>query len=404
MRKLFSLLLALLLLALSSGPAAANMAKPTWYGGVSGVPLPQADHQVSVQAERLTFDLRKAVEPARVTAEYRLHNGADAPVQLPVAFALYTSAKTDLKDARVEMAGRRVQVRPVWLYELLWPRVETWLQAHANLTPLAATVEKLQADEEYEQAQAPDQAMRAAVAATGLEIDRHNEGYRALRKFLVRGAGHGPGDPYESLAAVRLVASGEAAQLEGAWRAGAGRQTWPDPGSGGTYEEDFFESGTMLALLLFDLELPARETRTVRVFYSQQPTTDGIRGVAHFEYLLQPARRWAGFGTLEAEVLLPADWPLTGNLPLQRADRDGLIRYAASFPTLPTEDWLLSVQVPPGTLKTRGYPVTPIVIGLLVIGLLLLVLVVGVPLSMWLIIRAWRKRRRRGPPGGEVTT
>lgn len=374
------------------------MAKPTWYGDLSGVPLPQAEHQVAVEREHLTFDLRRSAQNPTVTAEYRIrHTGSEA-VQLPVAFALYTPAGTDLSSVRVEVDSQSVPVRPVWLYELLWRRVEAWIEAHPELAPRASEVQRLYGAEQHEQAAELDQALQAEVAAAGLPAHDDYRAYELLRERLASGRAGEPGDPYDAMAIVRLVATEEAASAEAAWRAGARRETWPDPQSGGTYQEDFFDAGGMLALLFFDVDLPAGSSRDVTIRYRQQATRDGLRQVLHFEYLLQPGRHWAAFGPLDAEVLLPADWPLVSNLPMVRADRDGAIRYAVALPGLPDGDWIFSVQVPEGTVRTNSYPIWPFVLALL-LGVLWLGALAA---FLWWLARVLRRRaagRSPAPPG-----
>mgnify|MGYP001416321571 CR=1 FL=1 len=105
----------------------------------------------------------------------------------------------------------------------------------------------------------------------------------------------------------------------------------------------------------FPLTLAPGQTGRLEVAYRQPPGRDFTRFVdrsLRYDYLLQPARHWAGFGSLE--VLAPAKRSLVANLPLTRA---GPSRYAGSFDRLPEVN--LSVFIAPGsgsgTLTSRWW-------------------------------------------------
>lgn len=63
-----------------------------------------------------------------------------------------------------------------------------------------------------------------------------------------------------------------------------------------------------------------------------------------YDYLLQPARHWASFGTLHVEVLTPTDRAVAVRPAL---DQVAPGKYVADFPGLPAEN--LSVFVAPGS-------------------------------------------------------
>lgn len=256
--RVLGLLLALLWLAAVAEPAAANMARIV-PGERAGAPFPQAEGYVGVTQERVTYDLRNSAMTPLVTAEYRLRAGSAGPMRLPVAFALYSLTTTPLQDARVSVDGQAVAVRPVWLHDLLWPRVQSWIREHPALAAQARKWQRLYDGKAYEQAEAVEKGLREAVTAAGLRADQDFDGYVALREAMAAGSAAAPGATRNPMAAVRLVAAAETDRLEGSWRQAP--ESWPDPRSGGAFSEPDLGTGGELALLIFDLDFrPGRRT------------------------------------------------------------------------------------------------------------------------------------------------
>jgi hypothetical protein len=74
-----------------------------------------------------------------------------------------------------------------------------------------------------------------------------------------------------------------------------------------------------LSWLLFDIDVPARGARTVDINYRQVASEERaarVNPICGFDYLLSPAKHWAGFGALSISVTAPEDATLTSNLPL----------------------------------------------------------------------------------------
>jgi hypothetical protein len=67
-------------------------------------------------------------------------------------------------------------------------------------------------------------------------------------------------------------------------------------------------------------------------------------------YVLAPAREWAGFGGLDAKVLLPAGWRAASS-PEMRRDADALV---ASWDSLPADSLAVTVQTNRGTREDEG--------------------------------------------------
>lgn len=121
---------------------------------------------------------------------------------------------------------------------------------------------------------------------------------------------------------------------------------WLDPFTGERYQPLGHGQGGAGPAWTFPLVLEAGEEAELEVSYRQTPGRDLSRFVAaahRYDYLLQPARHWSAFGTLEVEVLMPAGRSLQSNIPLQRT---GPNRYGASFEGLPEEN--LSLFLAPG--------------------------------------------------------
>jgi hypothetical protein len=92
--------------------------------------------------------------------------------------------------------------------------------------------------------------------------------------------------------------------------------------------------GEGVGLLLFHLDFAPGQTRSVIVRYDARADVDektNLNSTYGFDYLLSPARRWAGFGPLDISVRVPERASFASPLPFQR-DGD---TYRAHFAGLP---------------------------------------------------------------------
>ncbi len=139
--------------------------------------------------------------------------------------------------------------------------------------------------------------------------------------------------------------------------------------------------GRHLVWLTFRLEVGASATRTVTVRYEHaagDDTRQAVNTTFTYEYLLSPAKRWAGFGPLHLTIHLP---PGTALEAAQSLVRDG-DTYRADFPGLPEGELTFGVMSRKGLLfgmaQTTGY------------WLLLGALMLGVSLALSVRLgRAW---------------
>ena len=124
---------------------------------------------------------------------------------------------------------------------------------------------------------------------------------------------------------------------------------WLDPFTGAAYRppnsSDHRASDT--PLVTFTVPFAPEQTSLLEVEYAPDASRDYSRFVApawRYDYLLQPARHWASFGTLHVELLAPVDRAVAVRPALARVAPG---RYVADFPGLPEGN--LSVFVAPGT-------------------------------------------------------
>lgn len=139
---------------------------------------------------------------------------------------------------------------------------------------------------------------------------------------------HGPVQPAEA-PAVDLTLSGE----------------WLDPFTGERYTPKVWRRPGPVQFVSFTLPFGAGHERHLTVEYRQHPLRDRTRFIEsplRYDYLLLPARHWAGFGALEIAVLVPPGRSLHANLPLVREGPD---RYRLLQPGLPDQN--LSVFLAP---------------------------------------------------------
>jgi hypothetical protein len=99
-----------------------------------------------------------------------------------------------------------------------------------------------------------------------------------------------------------------------------------------------------LTWLVFRLDLPPGQARTVEVRYhhiAAQDLRTHVNPTYSYDYLLSPARSWAGFGALRLRVTLPdAAELLDSTVPLARDGAD----YRAELPGLPAGELTFSVS------------------------------------------------------------
>ncbi|HEX8283264.1 MAG TPA: hypothetical protein VF588_07910 [Pyrinomonadaceae bacterium] len=105
----------------------------------------------------------------------------------------------------------------------------------------------------------------------------------------------------------------------------------------------------------------------LRVRYEARPGAyaDAMSDAVYWQlgYVLAPARQWAGFGGLDAKVLLPEGWR-AASLPEMRREGDALV---ASWDALPADTLAVTVQTNESTVHDPGVFWK----ALLVLGLLL---------------------------------
>ncbi len=91
----------------------------------------------------------------------------------------------------------------------------------------------------------------------------------------------------------------------------------------------------------FRLDLPARGGGKLEATYRARYGTDRARQeymVRMVEYVLGPAKNWAGFGTLEVTILAPSDFAVASVPAIPRAENTGqTVRYSAIFQGVPAD-------------------------------------------------------------------
>ncbi|MCF8022874.1 MAG: hypothetical protein K9L17_09300 [Clostridiales bacterium] len=386
-KRLFLPVIFILALFLFSSPAAANISKTPWYSEISGVPYPQEENRVNVESEQLTFDLQEDITNARVSANYKLYNQGSQSINLPAAFALYASPWTDLETVSIEIDGVEKTTRPVWLYDLLWPRVKEWVEGHRDIVSMAGEIKQLKESGKTKPAELLDKTLYERLVSSGIALNVEDRTYETMKDFLAAGEFAGPGNPYESMEIVRLIAPGEVKKAGGAWKSESERTSWPDPLQEGTYNEQF-SPGPILGLVLFNIKIQANEKKDVLISYNQTPCRDDVNNIVHYQYLLQPASKWNSFENLNIQVLLPEDMPFASNLPLKH--KEG--KYSGKFTDLPAENLVLSLKVPEGTFGSdSSSSYTTIIIIFIVF---ILVCVLALALAIWLIYKFIKKRKK----------
>lgn len=119
---------------------------------------------------------------------------------------------------------------------------------------------------------------------------------------------------------------------------------------------------------------------TVRVKYDLRPTAMCSGSPLRYwqlAYVLAPARQWAGFGSLDAQVLLPEGWQLATSLPMEK-DVQG---WRGRWSGVPADFLTLSAQAP----IPAQWPILETLAGLCVI----------VPVGLAWMAGGWLGRQRR---------
>lgn len=132
------------------------------------------------------------------------------------------------------------------------------------------------------------------------------------------------------------------AKLPQSWKAPA-----YTPGLNGKSPLEYaFYGRSQMTPMSFSIALPPG-THTLQVRYAAEASThfDGNPTVyRQFAYVLAPARSWAGFGTLDVNIRLPAGW-IAASTPLLTRTQDTL---TGSFEGIPADAIALTVQAPTG--------------------------------------------------------
>jgi hypothetical protein len=287
------------------------MAKAVLGSERTGTLVPEGATAVRVERELLAFSLAPNLASAAVTAAYQLTNTGAAAESADVAFAFVRGERHDedpTAQAALEADGAPLPFRAVSDAELLLPKLRGWLSEHP------AIADALSGRDD------PDRnAIRGLVEAAG---GRCPGGCDALiswhRNALSEGEHRSAREQDEAiLEAAREAIPGAVADLTSKWTTFTGG-----------------DARTRLGFLLFHLDFLPGQKRTLTVHYRQQAGED--RGAAVnttfvFDYLLSPARRWAGFGPLDVSVSVPSHTQFSSPLPFER----GGDTYHVALPGLP---------------------------------------------------------------------
>ncbi|HWI64067.1 MAG TPA: hypothetical protein VNT75_19695 [Symbiobacteriaceae bacterium] len=121
---------------------------------------------------------------------------------------------------------------------------------------------------------------------------------------------------------------------------------WLDPFTGEAYQPIRTREPVRTEFLIFGVAFEPGQIRQLSVEYLQLPGQDYgrfLEPVRRFDYLLQPARHWNGYGQLNLQVLAPVGVPLRSETPLRPA---GPGQYEATLEQLPAGN--LSIFLAPG--------------------------------------------------------
>lgn len=138
--------------------------------------------------------------------------------------------------------------------------------------------------------------------------------------------------------------------------------TWIDPYNNHRYRphipnnsSDALYTPLRLELIVFQVALEPNKEGSLTVTYAQAPSYDAnwlFNDINYrFDYLLQPARHWAGFSNLEINVLTKGSMSLASTIRLQKVSPN---HYQARFDKLPQENLSLFVGIKPNKLRASA--------------------------------------------------
>jgi hypothetical protein len=268
-------------------PARANMAKMVLDGERYGTIVPDGATAVRVDREALSFVIGAGLGTATVTAAYQLTNTGAAAEGADVAFAFVRGERGDhdpAAHASIEADGAPLELRAMTDAALLDPKLRAWLEAHPEV------------DEEL---RSPDVEvhrgrLRALVADAGGRCDFDCGRLLAWHRSVTGDDEHRLSTTAEDealLGAAREAVPAAADELMARWSTLARERR-----------------DARLGFLLFHLDFQPGQTRNVTVHYEHHAEADRsafVNTLYGFDYLLSPARRWAGFGTLDVSVRVP---------------------------------------------------------------------------------------------------
>jgi hypothetical protein len=294
------------------------------YGGL----VPDGDTAVRVDSEALSFALSSDLATAAVTAAYWLRNTGAAAEAADVAFAFTRGEQRDDDPgarASVEVDGVPLQLHSMRDVDLLGPRLHGWLDEHPDVDRALQKSSPDEGEGQGSTGEAPQpQAVRTAHLRSAVEEagGRCDDGCAHLVSWYRSVNGDeeqhlsGRAEDEALLGAVREAIPGAVAELTGRWSTLVDRED------------------VRLGFLLFHLDFEPGQRHAVTVRYVHRAEVDRsgyVNSTYGFDYLLSPARRWAGFGPLDISVHVPGRARFASRPPLQR---DGDTWHAA-LPGLP---------------------------------------------------------------------
>jgi hypothetical protein len=290
------------------------MAKAVVEGDRFGAIVPEGATAVRVDREALSLVLAPQLAYAAVTASYRLTQPGAAPEAADVAFAYVRGMPGNGDDpgehAAVEADGAPLPFRAVSDADLLAPRLRAWLADHAGV------LHAVQAAAAEEGAGGDHAELRSLIEAAGGRCD-HGCGavvdwYRGTTRDADEPVGKAQVED-EVILAAREAIPAAVTEIARDWST---------------------LDGARMGFLFFHLDFAPGQTRAVSVRYRHLATLDRaahVNPTYAFDYLLSPARRWAGFGPLDISVQVPAGAIFTSPLPFHREGDT----YRAALPGLP---------------------------------------------------------------------
>jgi hypothetical protein len=289
-----------------------------------GTLVPEGATSVRVDRETLSFTLGPALDTAAATAVYQLTNTGTAAEAADVAFAFGRGERGGDPAARatLEADGAPLPFRALTDAGLLEPKLRAWLEAHPEVDRELGAEGHEGGDAGADEA--PPARLRALVADAGGKC--RPDCHRLLAWYRAAPAGDDEhrllSDAEEEalLDAAREAVPAAVAELTARWSALAGSR-----------------ADARLGFLLFRLDLRPGQTRTVTVRYEHLAGADRaahVNPTYGFDYLLGPARRWAGFGPLDVSVHVPPRTRFTSRTAFRREGDT----YRTVLPGLPDGD------------------------------------------------------------------